>query len=64
MWSKADVVGGKSATPDKSSTARPPKKNGKIGVPDTHIQSESEGESEVAQNESEESRFSDSEDDR
>jgi hypothetical protein len=74
MWSKADVVGGGNTSPPKKSTSAPtpstsnpsPKRNGKHVKSDARVQSNSGPDSEPDdQNESdEESRFSDSEEDR
>lgn len=69
MWSKADVVGGDSSPkqPAKprdipSTQSSPPKRNGKHVLSDAVVKSESENESDESA--SEESRFSDSEEDR
>ena len=74
MWSKADVVGGgDTSTPKKTepvltpSTSNPsPKRNGKHVKSDARVKSDSDSEAEPKdqQDSDEESRFSDSEDDR
>ena len=77
MWSKADVVGvNSSSTTPKMTASKPsesaavitvptPSRNGKHVKSEAVVKSESEEEEESqAGNESEESRFTDSEDDR
>ena len=70
MWSKADVVGGVSSTPKKPISNSPdlsrrsqpsPKKNGKQALSNAVVHSD--GTEESTGNDSDESRFSDSEDD-
>ena len=67
MWSKADVVGGESSTPKKPISHSPisqpsPKRNGKHVKSEAVVNSDS-SEEESTGDVSNESRFSDSEDD-
>lgn len=66
MWSKADVVGGDSSIPKKPTSSSPPvprspRKNGKFALSDAVINSDNTNQSTGSA--SDESRFSDSEDD-
>lgn len=70
MWSKADVVGGDSSIPKKpishspiSSQPSPPKRNRKHVLSNAVINSDPSDDEESTRNASDESRFSDSEDD-
>ena len=80
MWSKADVVGGggggdtstpkrlepaaPSGAPTRSASTPTPKRNGKHVKSDARVKSDSDSEPEDQNDSDEESRFSDSEDDR